>query len=194
MVQESLSRQASDSGAMPTATGSIEALVPIGVDDSQDKKTYFVGWENELRGAWRLAEGCLPCEKEYTKQLAEPSDATDEKPVIATWHDGFSHPIAAVTVAKLRSMLGADKQNQKRKAHWSWTGDDGRLLEVRTKADRNPLVYLNEKVTDSHQVCQARVDIFASEQDAIDLMVAIAKAYSSGAVRKDDLYPLRDNS
>ena len=161
-----------------------------------DGPGYFVGWEQELKAAWRLQEGSAAEEKEFTKDIFEPKDPTDEAPVLARWSDGFEGEIAAVSVVKWRSMKAAETSVASyKKAFWENPGPNGVRLEVRVKSDRRRLVWLGEKPSGSgakfSQICQAPVDSFGSQEQAIEMMIKIGKEYASSTVAKGDLYKRR---
>ena len=81
-------------------------------------------------------------------------------------------------------MAKATTANQK--YFWSNTVGD-RSLQVRIKADRTPLVWLRERCANCRptQICQATISSFASEKDAVDLMIKVAEKALDGANKSE---------
>ena len=159
--------------------------------EQTSRPSFFVGWESEMRFDWRLLVGADVSAKQFTKVLKGPSDARDEIPMVAVWSDGFEHNIAALTVAKHRSMEKA-KDSQRCCVWESVVGE--RTLQVRVKADREPLVWLREQVDKSkRQICQANIAWFDTKESAIACLIKVgAMAAAAPDMDKAALFKYRD--
>ena len=61
---------------------------------------------------------------------------------------------------------------------------------IKEKADRSPLLYLARKDTKNKQICQVMVAKFKTHDDALGLLVQVAKALIAG--ESDKPYKVRD--
>jgi hypothetical protein len=109
------------------------------------------------------------------------------------WADGFEHDIVMVSTSQHQISEEAKKQRHSPPSTALWASEDG-TIEVRTKPDRKPLIWIREKKGDSPvaQVCQIHESKFLDKQHGIDLMTVLAKEYANKTISLDNIYARRD--
>ena len=152
-----------------------------------EKKTWFVGWDAELKQAWRVPTDDMFGVKDFAKWIHAPEGKSPMDNVVASWEDGYRHEVAGVTVAQWQSMRLARKRNSG--AANLWRDDSGWF--VRAKQDRHGRRMLWVGHTDdvTKQRVQLRAEMVPSEADGIEIMSKCALQLKDGV---DDVYPLRD--
>jgi hypothetical protein len=146
----------------PAAASLAKPVVP-GVDSTGAVELKFwVGWDSEQNLAWRTMVGDKSKRKEFTNTISVPEGKPDIALVIATWDDGWSKEIPSVSIGRWKAML--DSQAPKASL-WSGSG-----YVIRRKADRSELVYLVHETAKSKQLCQIKVAMCLSFEDAVALM------------------------
>lgn len=126
------------------------------------KTMFLVGWDSEQCLAYRVDAADPAQKKQFTNNIVIPRGGGDLDPVVATWDDGWSHPITQMSIAQWRTKLECKKPEG---VLWQGGG-----YVIRKKKDRTMLVYLSHDTNKKKQLCQVKVDDFKSIDDAVHLM------------------------
>lgn len=142
-------------------------------DETGDEDRFAMwGYDAELLAAWRATGPYKKDEKQVSKDLREPPDASPADAMLVVFPDGRQYELADLTVEDWRlkqQAIGRRKHGTGQPPLWRMLCERGEL-SVRVRADRHPLVAL---FVDGRQRCQVRLDAFASQDEAVKLMSAI---------------------
>ena len=145
---------------------------------------YGVGWLPKQKLAWRLKDGDPKANREYTNDLIPPAaKAARRDAVVARWPDGFLHAIASLTKNRYTMMKDGVKVNR---ADLAAVGP----YFVRTKKDRDPIMFLAHQDDKNKQICQVLIKYVIEEQHAIVLMTEVGEAMIKDP--SGDPYEIRD--
>jgi hypothetical protein len=159
------------------------------VRDEKVPETYYGGYDAEMHKGWRCVAGRPPTEKEFSGNFKWMEGEADEAPVTCVFTDGWQFVLAGLTVG----MLKAKEKAMKPQAGGSyWSSDDGQW-QVRVKADRERLAFLKGPGKSS-QLCQIKVKLLRSEEEACELIKTIAKELIAETLlnTKETIYKRRD--
>lgn len=161
---------------------------------SSSMPSYTVRFDKFLRTAVRTSPGSTTTEPAL--KLEANAGAKDTDPVIAIWSDGWRHAIADILTRDLERMCEPPSAVAPNNSLWEGEHiETHHRLIVRKRPDRGLLISLYEQ---SAQVAQVKVSSFGDDEDpaaietATNLMVKLAKMYSSGDIAKGDLLTKRD--
>ena len=166
------------------------AAAPIqDIVDSLSQPNFFTGFDHALHQGWRLVAGRPACEKEFSSKLSVAPTDDDSDPCKCIFPDGHVISLAEWTVGQHRARTGMP--TTKGKAFF-WSDAAGEW-HVHIKKDRNSLAYCKGP-KDKAQSCQARVDLFKNDEEAMLLMKKLAEEVIQGklAYEKDALYARRN--
>jgi hypothetical protein len=163
-------------------------------DECEDNKeavpvNYYGGYDAEMHQGWRCLVGRPPTEKEFSGRFECTDGEADDDRVTCVFTDGWTFVLAALTVGMLKAKEKA-KQAPAPGAYWS--SDDGQW-HVRVKSDRERLAFLKGPGKSS-QICQVKVKLLSSEEEACELIKKIANELISGTLlnTKETIYKRRD--
>ena len=159
-----------------------------GTSSKDEKEDYFVGYNWDISKAYRQKgeEG----KKEFTDELyVDKEHKLETDPVYGRW-GSWTSPIAQLTVGAYQQKLYAESEASKRggKAIEHWTGKtvDDEELKVVDRADRKALLSLQVKMDGKwKQRAQIVYEYFATESEAVELMIGVAKDIAAGKITLD---------
>ncbi|CAK0891508.1 unnamed protein product, partial [Prorocentrum cordatum] len=138
-----------------------------------DEEQYYVGWDTELRQAWRSSTSDAN-RKEFADDECIMGD-TDGDPITAKWSDGFEHIITDITIGQFKE-VGIQQPAG---------------VKYRSEGPHRPRII--SIYVDGDQKCQARPDLFKNPTAAEKFMKDLATSYCDGAVELEQLHSARDD-
>ena len=136
-----------------------------------------VGFDPEQMRAWRRTS---PTNQEWSVSI--DCAGNDESPVTATWADGTSSKVEAVTCEEL-GMMKSNSESKSKKPHWEGPHNETKgLIEVLTKKSSGEMwVKIFE---DGRQICQCREEAFGDAEQTVAAMSSLAKRYANQEIEK----------
>lgn len=165
--------------------GDADADDPTGDTSAPSPSEFYVWFDPELEAACRCKPGGDGT-KEISSDIRVPEGAANMDPVFVRFPDGCEYELSEISVQRWQ------QRRQAPAAAAIWTGireATGSPLVVKYRPDRTMLVSLTEC---GKQICQVKRDIFTDQTEAAKIMTALAIDYSTGAISKAGLFPMRD--
>ena len=138
------------------------------VDDTEVTH-YFVGYDEFLEKVWRVPSHLPDAAKEFAKYIQCAPHAEDEDPVQAVWSDGYTSPVAALTVEKHRL---AGQRNSGASAMFYY-GD----YAIKKTFDnrKNRLLIISPTRVKGKQICQINATNIGDENVALEILKEVLK-------------------